>query len=151
MAMIHWTGNFVFAQGKIFSMSHEDYVDQYAPNSTKRDANARRNCDYDPRRQPWKLEETFKRHNIRHWPNTWMCISREGTIRGGTEENDPDTGERLGMLILCSINTTTTANGSNRCNYSKKNADRYKINWTDATILKVYSYNVKKDKWILLK
>ena len=68
-----------------------------------------------------------------------------------TEENDPDTGERLGMLILCSINTTTTSDGSNRCNYSKKNADRYKINWTDATILKVYSYNVKKDEWILLK
>ena len=77
-----------------------------------------------------------------------MCISRDDSIRGGTEENDPGTGERLGMLVLCSVNTSSQSQ-PDQCRYSNKEEGYYKINWTDsATIVKVYSYNEKKDKYI---
>ena len=65
MAMIHWTGNRDYLKAYIFSMSDTDYVNQYKKIKSDgksvggRDANARRNCNYDPKRQPWKREETF--------------------------------------------------------------------------------------------
>ena len=157
MAMIHWHGNRDYLKAYIHSMSNTDYINQYKKIKSNgksvggRDANARKNCHYDIRRQPWKREETFTLKNIRHHPNTWMCISRDGSIRGGTEENDPGTGERLGMLVLCSVNTSSQSQ-PDQCRYSNKEKGYYKINWTDSTtIIKAYSYNEKKSKWILLK
>ena len=151
LAMIHWPpGQFDKLEAKIYYMTQENFVDQYSPNSTKRDANARKHCDYDPRNQPWILESTYIKTNIRHWPDTWICISKDGNIFVHSNfAKDPVTGKKVGAIILCSVKTTTDAGGSNRCNDSKKNEHRYMINWDRFVNLKIYKYNKKKDKWIL--
>ena len=157
MAMIHWHGNRDYLKAYIHSMSNTDYINQYKKIKSNgksvggRDANARKNCHYDIRRQPWKREEVWQQKSTRHWMNVWMCLSREGTIQGSVEARHPDTGAKLGEIYFCSINTTTIASGGNRCNSGNKNANRYKMQWNPATDIWLYRYNKKKDKWIFAR
>ncbi len=158
MAMIHFSSpHFKYATLRIHSMSMEDYKKQYTiigndgKSAGGRDAKARTNCSYQINRQPWKLEEVWQQKKVRHWMNVWMCLSREGTIQGSVEARHYDTNEKLGEIYFCSINTTTTAEGSNRCNSGNKNKNRYKMQWNPANDIWLYRYNDKNDKWVFVR
>ncbi len=130
-------------------MSMEDYKKEYGDETKKYCShNLNNNSNYGT---IWKLEEVWQQKKVRHWMNVWMCLSREGTIQGSVEARHYDTNEKLGEIYFCSINTTTTAEGSNRCNSGNKNKNRYKMQWNPANDIWLYRYNDKNDKWVFVR
>ena len=108
-------------------------------------------CDYDVRNKKysWDNDYVFESEDIRHWPNEFMCISKDGTKKGPLDQKNPDTGQRktLNRVILCSVKNTTESG----CNDSNKNDYRYMITWDVFTNLKVYKFNMKKNQWCINK
>ena len=143
LAMVHFTTpNFQYAYMKKYYMTHEDFFAHYR---TVAD-NFRYWCYYQPKLQKYQRLADFTSKEIRHWPNTWLCISNDGTKKGVMNQLDPETGNQIGRVIFCSIKNTT-AGGSNRCNDSNKKDYRYLVTWDRFVNIKIYKYNKKKDEW----
>ena len=144
LAMVRWsTYSNQYASLRKYYMTHEDFFAHYR---TVGD-NKRYWCDHDTRRQKYQRLADFTTEEIRHWPNIHLCISNDGSKKGVMNEQDPETGEQIGRVILCSTKNTTTPGGSNRCNDRNKNNYRYLVTWDKFVNIKIYKYNKKKDEW----
>ena len=144
LAMVRWsTYSNQYASLRKYYMTHEDFFAHYR---TVGD-NKRYWCDHDTRRQKYQRLADFTTEEIRHWPNIHLCISNDGSKKGVMNEQDPETGEKIGRVILCSTKNTTTPGGSNRCNDRNKNDYRYLVTWDKFVNIKIYKYNKKKDEW----
>ena len=144
LAMVRWsTYSNEYASLRKYYMTHEDFFAHYR---TVAD-NKRYWCDHDPRRQEYQRLADFTTKEIRHWPNIHLCISNDGTKKGVMNEQDPETGDQIGRVILCSTKNTTKSGGSNRCNDRNKNDYRYLVTWDRFVNIKIYKYNKKKDEW----
>ena len=147
MAMVHFSsGNFQYATMKKYYMSKEDYAYNYR-GDTFVSGNNHGTCDYDPRNMRYQSLGTYQNNIIRHWPNVWMCISRDGK-KGVMDQTDPDTGARrsLSRVVFCLVTNSTTS-GAKRCNESNKIKHRYMVTWDSSVNLTLYRYNSKKNKW----
>ena len=82
------------------------------------------------------------------WPNKKYCVTKDAYLHPGELEFNVTSAEKASFLI-CSRKNTTHPSGSNRCNFNNKNDFRYAIQIARDLKLKVYKYNLKKDKWIL--
>ena len=101
------------------------------------------------------VSDPTKKSKVHVWPNpahnpgeTVICITKEGNIkfsRTNPNETDPDTGQKVDLFIFCSKKNTN----QNTCKQNTKEKYQYKITWDKFTNLKIYKYNLKKDKWIL--
>ena len=157
LAMAHFTdynnGPVKTALMKKFYMTREDFAQNYPISNMASGANGYWYCDYDTRNQKYQSADVFISESVRHWPNTHMCISKDGTKKGSLDQKNPDTGQRrtLSLVIFCSVSNTTTSGGSNRCNDSNKNDYRYMVTWDVFTNLKVYRFNMQKNKWCINK
>jgi len=83
---------------------------------------------------------------IRHWPsNTYLCISKDGTKKGPLNAKNPANGARqtLDLVIFCSVTNTDR----NKCKSGLKVDYQYMLTWDNYANLKIYQYNVTKDKW----
>ena len=144
LAMVRWsTYSNQYASLRKYYMTHEDFFAHYR---TVGD-NKRYWCDHDTRRQKYQRLADFTTEEIRHWPNIHLCISNDGSKKGVMNEQDPETGEQIGRVILCSTKNTTKPGGSNRCNDRNKNDYRYLVTWDKFVNIKIYKYNKKKDEW----
>ena len=144
LAMVRWsTYSNEYASLRKYFMTHEDFFAHYR---TVGD-NKRYWCDHDTRRQKYQRLADFTTEEIRHWPNIHLCISNDGSKKGVMNEQDPETGEQIGRVILCSTKNTTKPGGSNRCNDRNKNDYRYLVTWDKFVNIKIYKYNKKKDEW----
>ena len=144
LAMVRWsTYSNQYASLRKYYMTHEDFFAHYR---TVGD-NKRYWCDHDTRRQKYQRLADFTTEEIRHWPNIHLCISNDGSKKGVMNEQDPETGEQIGRVILCSTKNTTKPGGSNRCNDRNKNNYRYLVTWDKFVNIKIYKYNKKKDEW----
>jgi prepilin-type N-terminal cleavage/methylation domain-containing protein len=144
LAMVRWsTYSNEYASLRKYYMTHEDFFAHYR---TVAD-NFRYWCYYQPGLQKYQRLADFTTKEIRHWPNIHLCISNDGSKKGVMNEQDPETGEQIGRVILCSTKNTTTPGGSNRCNDRNKNDYRYLVTWDKFVNIKIYKYNKKKDEW----
>ena len=150
LAMVRFTsGNFKYAYMKKYYMTKDDFAQNYPIKNMATGANGYWYCDYDIRNQRYQSAGIYESKSLRHWPNIHMCISKDGTKKGVLNQKNPDTGQRrtLSRVIFCSTTNTTDANQSNRCNDSNKNDFRYMVTWDVFVNLKVYKFNMKKNKW----
>ena len=144
LAMVRWsTYSNEYASLRKYYMTHEDFFTHYR---TVADS-ARYWCDDQPNLQKYQRLVDFTTKEIRHWPNIHLCISNDGTKKGVMNEQDPETGDQIGRVIMCSIKNTTKSGGSNRCNDRNKNDYRYLLTWDRFVNIKIYKYNKKKDEW----
>ena len=132
-------------------MTRADFAQNYPISNMASGASGYWSCDYDVRNKKysWDNDYVFESEDIRHWPNEFMCISKDGTKKGPLDQKNPDTGQRktLNRVILCSVKNTTESG----CNDSNKNDYRYMITWDVFTNLKVYKCNMKKNQWCINK
>ena len=82
------------------------------------------------------------------WPNKKYCVTKDAYLHPGGLEFNVTSAEK-GSFLICTRKNTTHPSGSNRCNFNNKNDFRYAIQIARDLKLKVYKYNLKKDKWIL--
>ena len=144
LGMIHFTTpNFQNANIKKYFMSTEDFVFNYSGGNATWPY-----CDYNTGNQRYQSDGAVTSETIRHWPNVHMCVSKNGTKKGVLNQKNPDTGQArsLSRVIFCSVSNSSTS-GSKRCNDSNKIDNRYMVTWDQFINLKVYKYNLKKDKW----
>jgi len=138
LAMIKFPNGGSYASIEKKYMTRSDFASNYSgSNNFKCQTNQRYHKDND---------YIFQSQLIRHWPNnTHLCISKDGTKKGPLNKKNPATGSRntLGLVIFCSVTNTN----QNQCNASGKNDYRYMITWDSFVNLKIYNYNLKKDKW----
>ena len=143
LAMIHFSHpNREYARMKKYYMTRDDYAANYSGSNKYKYSCAtnqryHKNNDY-----------IFESELIRHWPNTFLCISKDGSRKGPLDRKNPDSGKRrtLEFIIFCSV-TNTEVSGSNKCSDRNKNDYRYMVTWDNYANLKIYNYNVKKDRW----
>lgn len=138
LAMIKFPNGGSYASIEKKYMTRSDFASNYSgSNNFKCQTNQRYHKDND---------YIFQSQLIRHWPNnTHLCISKDGTKKGPLNKKNPSTGSRnaLGLVIFCSVTNTN----QNQCNASGKSDYRYMITWDSFANLKIYNYNLKKDKW----
>ena len=138
LAMIKFPNGGSYASIEKKYMTRSDFASNYSgSNNFKCQTNQRYHKDND---------YIFQSQLIRHWPNnTHLCISKDGTKKGPLNKKNPSTGSRnaLGLVIFCSVTNTN----QNQCNASGKSDYRYMITWDSFVNLKIYNYNLKKDKW----
>ncbi|MDA1136898.1 MAG: prepilin-type N-terminal cleavage/methylation domain-containing protein [Proteobacteria bacterium] len=137
---------------KKYYMNREDFAQNYPISNMASGAKGYYNCDYNTRNQKYQFIDDVISKEVRHWPNTWLCISKDGTkgLYGG---RNPETNQKrtLGRVIFCHVSNTTDSGGSNRCNDTNKNDYRYMVTWDVFTNLKVYRFNMKKNQWCINK
>ena len=147
LAMVRWSAVYSsgystdYASLRIYYMTHEDFFAHYRTNANSDW------CDDQPRFQKYQRLPDFTSKEMRNWPNIHLCISNDGTKKGVMNQLDPETGNQMGRVILCSTKNTTKSGGSNRCNDRNKNDYRYLVTWDRFVNIKIYKYNKKKDKW----
>ena len=146
LAMIHFSHpNRQYARMKKHYMTRDDYAANYSGSNRYKYS-----CHYDTRRQQyhWDSDYIIESQLIRHWPNIHLCISKDGSKKGVLNNKNPASGKRrtLGFIIFCSV-TNTVVSGSNLCNDRNINDYRYMVTWDNYANLKIYNYNVKKDRW----
>ena len=83
------------------------------------------------------------------WMNKKYCVSKDAFMFPGELEFNVTSAEKASFLV-CSRNNTTHSGGNNRCNFNNKNDFRYAIQIDRSLNIKIYKYNLKKDKWKLL-
>jgi len=150
LAMVHFTsGNSQYANMRKYYMTKDDFAKNYPIKNMATGANGYWYCDYNVRNQRYQQGGIYETKSLRHWPNIHMCISKDGTKKGVLNQKNPDTGQRrtLSRVIFCSAGNTTNSSGSNRCNDSNKNDFRYMVTWDVFVNLKIYKFNMKKNKW----
>ena len=138
LAMIKFPNGGSYASIEKKYMTRSDFASNYSgSNNFKCQTNQQYHKDND---------YIFQSQLIRHWPNnTHLCISKDGTKKGPLNKKNPSTGSRnaLGLVIFCSVTNTN----QNQCNASGKSDYRYMVTWDSFVNLKIYNYNLKKDKW----
>ena len=148
-------------------MTPEEYIIQLkvpAPSRTNRNNASRYNnksimnyyrmCPGSPENSPdarWTKDSAgaFQwANNVYTWMNKKYCVSQDAYLHPGELEFNVTPTEKASFLV-CSRSNTTHSGGNNRCNFNNKNDFRYAIQIDRSLNLKVYKYNLKKDKWTL--
>ncbi len=84
------------------------------------------------------------------WMNKGYCISPDAVLSPGGLEHTVPAGEM--SFIVCSTTNTADHNSANNntiCNFNNKKEFRYAVGIHRDLSIKIYKYNLKKDKWKL--
>ena len=132
--------NRTYATIKKYYMTTSDYIQNYSGSKTHFSA-----CT---KNQRYQSGGTFNSELIRHWPNTFFCISKNGSKVGPMDLKNPETGVRssLEAVVFCSV-TNSQNSGSKICNINNKIKHRYLVTWDRFANLTVYKFNFKKNSW----
>jgi prepilin-type N-terminal cleavage/methylation domain-containing protein len=140
LAMIKFRNGGTYASIEKKYMTRSDFSNNYS-GSNKYKYTCETNQQYHK-----TSDNIFESQLIRHWPNNaHLCISKDGTKKGPLNKKNPASGARntLALVIFCSVTNTN----QNQCNASGKNDYRYMVTWDNYANLKIYNYNLKKNKW----
>ena len=98
--------------------------------------------------QSYQSDGNYSSELTRHWPNTHICISKNGSKIGPMDLKNPETGgsKSLEAVVICSVNNSQNS-GSKICNINNKLKHRYLLTWDKFVNLKVYKFNFEKNSW----
>ena len=132
--------NRTYATMKKYYMTTEDYIQNYSGSNANKQS-----CD---KNQKYHSAGIYNSELIRHWPNTFFCISKNGSKKGPMDLKNPETGQRKSLepVVFCSVNNSTNG-GSKICNITNKIDHRYMVTWDAFANLTVYKFNFKKNQW----
>jgi len=118
--------------------------------------NYHRACPGSPYGSPdgeWKEDKNVFRwsSDVNMWMNKGYCISKDAIINPGELEHTVPAGQM--SFIVCSSKNTVDHNSANNntiCNFNNKKEFRYGVGVYRDLSIKIFKYNLKKDKWKLL-
>ena len=117
--------------------------------------NSARSCPGSPYGSPdgiWNEDSNVFRwsSDVNMWMNKGYCISPDAILNPGELEHTVPAGQM--SFIVCSTTNTADHNSANNntiCNFNNKKEFRYAVGIYRDLSIKIYKYNLKKDKWKL--
>ena len=117
--------------------------------------NSARSCPGSPYGSPdgiWNEDSNVFRWSsaVNMWMNKGYCISPDAVLSPGELEHTVPAGQM--SFIVCSTSNTANHNSANSntiCNFNNKKEFRYGVGIYRDLSIKIFKYNLKKDKWIL--
>jgi|TARA_B100001079_G_C16185601_1_gene414872 type II secretory pathway pseudopilin PulG len=100
----------------------------------------------------WQVDNNVFRwsSDVNMWMNKGYCISPDAILNPGELEHTVPAGQM--SFIVCSTTNTADHNSANNntiCNFNNKKEFRYAVGIYRDLSIKIYKYNLKKDKWLL--
>ncbi len=100
----------------------------------------------------WQVDNNVFRwsSDVNMWMNKGYCISPDAILNPGELEHTVPAGQM--SFIVCSTTNTADHNSANNntiCNFNNKKEFRYAVGIYRDLSIKIYKYNLKKDKWKL--
>ena len=128
-------------------MEHRTFRTQCKKSGSSNTCKTTKSCGSPSSQNGWTAKTSYTNPNIRHSPNTAMCITNDGSIAADlNDEIDASTGKRVERLVICSSKNTTNQKG---CTLNNQGEYRYKLTWDRFANIKIYKYNKSQDAWVL--
>ena len=158
------------AKNANWTMSMDEYTEQMkvpAPGRTNRNnpskydnmsiLNYHKGCPGSPGNSPdgkWIKDSAGAFHwsdKVNMWPNKRYCISKDAIMNPGELEFNVTPSEEASFVVCSSKNTDNHNDATSKtiCNYRNKLDYRYAVQVGRNLTLKIFKYDIKKDKWIL--
>jgi prepilin-type N-terminal cleavage/methylation domain-containing protein len=139
-----------WATADIYYMEHATFFNQCKKSGSANTCKTSKSCGSPSSQNGWLSKTTYTNTNIRHSPNTALCITKDGSISADiNDETEASTGRKVERLVICSSRNTTDQKGATPCTLSNNGEYRYKLTWDRFVNIKIYKYNKSNDTWVL--